>query len=197
MNTTRGKVFCANTTTVPQHQLEERVRALLDTVAKDPDQLEVAVPRTRENGSPADVLGRYRRRSAELDEGIVPAYVSGASTRDIGNITEALVGKQVSRSTVSRVTSTLNEVDGVERKAELRRGGRVHILRHTFCSRLAARNVPMPTIKELAGYISLETTMRYMAPLVVGAARGHQSVGGGRGGAGERVRNFERRRAVR
>ena len=42
------------------------------------------------------------------------------------------------------------------------RGGPVHILRHTFCSRLAARNVPVLTIKELAGHQSLETTMRYM-----------------------------------
>jgi site-specific recombinase XerD len=50
----------------------------------------------------------------------------------------------------------------VERRAGLRRGGRVHILRHTFCSRLAARNVPMLTIKELAGHQSLETTQRYM-----------------------------------
>jgi integrase len=32
----------------------------------------------------------------------------------------------------------------------------------TFCSRLAAANVPMLTIKELAGHVSLETTMRYM-----------------------------------
>ncbi|HVO18817.1 MAG TPA: site-specific integrase [Anaeromyxobacter sp.] len=53
-------------------------------------------------------------------------------------------------------------VDVAERRAGLRRGGRVHILRHTFCVRLAARNVPMLTIKELAGHQSIETTMRYM-----------------------------------
>ncbi len=35
-------------------------------------------------------------------------------------------------------------------------------MRHTFCSRLAARNVPMLTIKELAGHESIETTMRYV-----------------------------------
>ena len=35
-------------------------------------------------------------------------------------------------------------------------------MRHTFCSRLAARNVPMLSIKELAGHQSLETTQRYM-----------------------------------
>jgi len=49
-----------------------------------------------------------------------------------------------------------------ERLAGLPEKGRFHILRHTFCSRLAARNVPMLTIKELAGHASIETTMRYM-----------------------------------
>ncbi len=81
------------------------LRSLLTTMGM----IEVEVPRTRENGSPADVIGRYRRRSAELDEGIVEAYVRGASTRDIGEITKALVGEHVGRSTVSRVTKSLNE----------------------------------------------------------------------------------------
>lgn len=53
-------------------------------------------------------------------------------------------------------------IDVAERRAGLRQGGRVHILRHTFCSRLAARNVPMLTIKGLAGHQSVETTMRYL-----------------------------------
>lgn len=54
------------------------------------------------------------------------------------------------------------QIDVAERQAGLRRGGRVHILRHTFCSRLASRNVPMLTIQALAGHQSIETTMRYM-----------------------------------
>jgi len=53
-------------------------------------------------------------------------------------------------------------LDVAERRAGLRRGGRVHILRHTFCSRLAARNVPLLTIQALAGHQSIEMTMRYM-----------------------------------
>jgi integrase len=55
-----------------------------------------------------------------------------------------------------------DKVETAERRASMRQGGRLHILRHTFCSRLAARNVPMLTIKELAGHESIETTMRYM-----------------------------------
>lgn len=54
-------------------------------------------------------------------------------------------------------------VDVAERRGGLRQGGRVHILRHTFCSRLAARSVPL-LIKELAGHRAVETTMRYMHP---------------------------------
>lgn len=40
--------------------------------------------------------------------------------------------------------------------------GRVHILRHTFCSHLAIRGVPMLTIQELAGHKHINTTLGYM-----------------------------------
>jgi putative transposase len=91
------------------------LRRLLTTMGA----IDVAVPRTRESGSPIDIVGRYRRRAAEIDAGIVSAYVSGASTRDVGKITEALMGEQVSRSTVSRVTKTLDEKVNELRKAPI------------------------------------------------------------------------------
>ena len=65
-------------------------------------QIDVMVPRSREGGSPADVMGRYRRRSEEVDEMMVEAYVSGVSQRKMGDVTEALLGKRVGRSTVGR-----------------------------------------------------------------------------------------------
>jgi transposase-like protein len=71
-----------------------------------------------------DVVGRYCRRSSELDDGIVEAYVRGASTRDVGGITEALVGERVSRSTVSRATASLGEK--VEQLRKGRSPGRSH-----------------------------------------------------------------------
>jgi hypothetical protein len=37
-----------------------------------------------------------------------------------------------------------------------------HALRHTFCSRLAARGVPATEIQRLAGHVSIKTTQRYM-----------------------------------
>ena len=71
-------------------------------------QIDVMVPRSREGGSPADVMGRYRRRSEEVDEMMVEAYVSGVSQRTMGDVTEALLGERVVRSTVSRVAKRLD-----------------------------------------------------------------------------------------
>jgi site-specific recombinase XerD len=53
-------------------------------------------------------------------------------------------------------------LDVADRRAGLRRRGRVHILRHTLGSRLAARTVPAITIQHLAGHAGLETTQRYL-----------------------------------
>jgi transposase-like protein len=82
--------------------------------------VDLQVPRTREGGSAgAAVLGRYKRRTQDLDNTIVSAYVHGASTRDIGHITETLMGEHVGRSTVSRVTRTLNDKVEALRKAPI------------------------------------------------------------------------------
>ncbi len=49
-----------------------------------------------------------------------------------------------------------------QRLAGLKVTGGLHVLRHTFCSRLAMAGAPALAIKELAGHTSLTTTMRYM-----------------------------------
>jgi integrase len=49
-----------------------------------------------------------------------------------------------------------------QRHAGLKVTGGLHILRHTFCSRLAMAGAPTLAIKELAGHTSVSTTMRYM-----------------------------------
>ena len=71
--------------------------------------LAVAVPRSRESGSAIDVLGRYKRRSPEIDEAIVASYVNGVSTRKMTKVTEALADEKVDKSTVSRVTRQLEQ----------------------------------------------------------------------------------------
>lgn len=71
--------------------------------------IDVKMPRSRNNGAPTHVLGAYERRVGEIDDAIVSAYVNGVSTRKMGDVTTALLGEEVSRSTVSRVTSQLQE----------------------------------------------------------------------------------------
>ena len=78
--------------------------------------LDIAVPRSRNSGSAAGVIGRYQRRMDEVDDAIVASYVNGVSTRKMSKVTEALMGEKVSRSTVSRVTKSLEQ-----RVEELRR----------------------------------------------------------------------------
>lgn len=50
----------------------------------------------------------------------------------------------------------------IQRLAGLTANGNVHILRHTFCSHLAIRSVPVLTIQKLAGHSRIETTLKYM-----------------------------------
>jgi len=145
------------------------LRKLLTTMGL----IEVAVPRTRENGSAVDVLGRYHRRSPEIDEGIVTAYVSGASTRDIGSITEALVGEHVGRSTVSRVTKSLNDKVEELRKAPIEGPTPYVFLDATFLDARWAREVE--NVSALVAYgIGLDGHRRLLA-ITIGAEESEAS----------------------
>ena len=79
-------------------------------------EVSVRVGRARDGGAAMAPLGRYARRRPEIDAAVTQAYVGGVSTRDMAGVTEALLGKRIGRSTVSRVTKRLE--DQVE---ELRR----------------------------------------------------------------------------
>lgn len=81
------------------------VRRLLTSLGA----VELTVPRTRGSGSVNAVVGRYRRRTAEVDALLTAAYVDGVSARKAGDLTAALMGERVSRSSVSRVTQRLDE----------------------------------------------------------------------------------------
>ena len=80
------------------------VRRLLTSLGE----IELTVPRTRGSGSVHAVVGRYRRRTAEVDALLTSAYVNGVSARKAGDLTAALMGERVSRSTVSRVAKGLD-----------------------------------------------------------------------------------------
>ena len=69
--------------------------------------------------------------------------------RDDGKekVTQVLLAKWMSR---------------VQRKAGVKVTGGIHILRHTFCSRLAMAGASTKAIQELAGHEQISTTQRYM-----------------------------------
>lgn len=65
-------------------------------------------------------------------------------------------GEELSNRTIR------NWMAQAQRRAGLEATGAIHILRHTFCSHLAAAGVPAKAIQELAGHADLSTTLRYM-----------------------------------
>lgn len=81
--------------------------------------IDVNVPRTRNSGSAADVLGRYQRRTDEVDDAVTAMYVQGVSTRKAAKVTRALMGADIGRSTVSRVTKRLEDDVEALRKAPI------------------------------------------------------------------------------
>ena len=77
----------------------------------------VRVGRSRAGGAATAPLGRYSRRRPQIDAAVRQAYVGGVSTRDMTSVTEALLGKRIGRSTVSRVTRRLEDrVDELRRE---------------------------------------------------------------------------------
>ena len=69
--------------------------------------IELKVPRTR-HFSPIGVVRAYARRSAEIDRAILAGFVLGLSTRKVGEVLLALLGRPVSAATVSAVAKTLD-----------------------------------------------------------------------------------------
>lgn len=90
-------------------------------------------------------------------------------------------GDAVSEQTLRTWIARVEKAVGIRKSG---RGGRLHILRHTFCSHLAMRGAPPIAIKELAGHTSLRTTMRYMHLSPTEARRAIQLLDGGRAPAG-------------
>lgn len=70
--------------------------------------IELSVPRSRRY-CPVEVLRAYARRSAEIDRMILAGFVLGLSTRKVGEVLLALLGRTVSAATVSQVARTLDQ----------------------------------------------------------------------------------------
>jgi len=68
---------------------------------------DLRVPRARES-FPSKVLPRYRRRPADVDNLVRECFLSGVSTRRVGEVLAPLCGEQISPQTVSRITQRLD-----------------------------------------------------------------------------------------
>lgn len=69
---------------------------------------QLPVPRTR-RGYRTQLFERYARRTQEVDTAIGEMFIKGVSTRQVGEVWEALTGSSPSASTVSRVFHTLED----------------------------------------------------------------------------------------
>lgn len=136
-------------------------------------QIDVTVPRSREQGSPADVIGRYQRRSPELDDMMVEAYVGGVSSRRMGDVTEALMGERVGRSTVSRVSKRLDAAVETLRSATIEGPHPYLYLDATFLDARWAKKVE--NVSALVAYAVGPDGRRRLLGLTLGAEESEDS----------------------
>ena len=155
------------------HRMDHRNGTYLRRLLTSMGQIEVQVPRSREKGSPADVVGRYRRRSEELDDMIVEAYVGGISQRQMGQVTEALMGERVGRSTVSRVAKRLDEAVDRLRSDPIEGPHPYLYLDATFLDARWARKVE--NVSALVAYAVGPTGHRRLLGITLGAEESEES----------------------
>jgi transposase-like protein len=137
--------------------------------------IELPMPRTRTNGSPVDVIGRYKRRTDEIDRLVTTAYVEGVSTRDMGRVAQALTGERVSRSTVSRVTKSLAEQVEELRRAPIKDAVPYLYLDATFLDARWARSVE--NVSALVAYGVASDGHRHLLGVSIGAEESEDSWG--------------------
>jgi len=136
-------------------------------------QVEIAVPRTRHSGAPSEVVGRYKRRTDEVDRLVTTAYVQGVSTRDMTRLSQALMGEGISRSTVSRVTKVLGEQVEELRRAPIEVPIPYLYLDATFLDARWARAVE--NVSALVAYGVDATGHRRLLAVTLGAEESEQS----------------------
>jgi len=136
-------------------------------------EVEIAVPRTRHSGAPVGVVGRYKRRTDEVDQLVTTAYVQGVSTRDMNRLGQALMGERISRSTVSRVTKVLGQQVEELRRAPIEGAIPYLYLDATFLDARWARTVE--NVSALVAYGVDGTGHRRLLAVTLGAEESEQS----------------------
>jgi len=70
-------------------------------------EVSLKVPRLRSLPFETQIIERYRRREASVEEALIEMYLAGVSLRRVEDITEALWGTRVSASTVSELNQKI------------------------------------------------------------------------------------------
>jgi putative transposase len=70
--------------------------------------LELLVPQDREGTFSTSLFARYQRNEKALTLALMEMYLEGVSTRKVREVTEELCGTSFSKSTISRLASTLD-----------------------------------------------------------------------------------------
>jgi len=78
----------------------------LDTRA---GRVKLKVPKLRKTTFETQIIERYRRREASVEEALIEMYLAGVSVRRVEDITEALWGTRVSSGTVSNLNKKIYE----------------------------------------------------------------------------------------
>ena len=76
----------------------------LDTRA---GRVKLKVPKLRKTTFETQIIERYRRREASVEEALIEMYLAGVSVRRVEDITEALWGTRVSSGTVSNLNKKI------------------------------------------------------------------------------------------
>src|ERR1700739_2095154 len=70
-------------------------------------EVDLRVPKLRQQTFETAIIERYRRRESSVEEALIEMYLAGVSVRRVEDITEALWGTRVSRSTVSNLNKKI------------------------------------------------------------------------------------------
>ena len=70
-------------------------------------EVELRVPKLREQKFETAIIERYRRREASVEEALIEMYLAGVSVRRVEDITQALWGTRVSSGTVSHLNQKI------------------------------------------------------------------------------------------
>lgn len=82
-------------------------------------QVTLKVPKLRSLPFETQIIERYRRKEASVEESLVEMYLAGVSVRRVEDITEALWGTRVSPSTVSELNQKVYETIEAWRNAPI------------------------------------------------------------------------------